>query len=148
MRSHVLIETGTQKVWLYAPDAHIQFRIYQGGSYGLVIAAFRTDGYHRSRGNAIPTVRWLRENNAFVGELDVPDDIVEFAVRSEKERQESVQSIESFLNRAASSGERPSWEKVQESLQSPSESREADEILEYRYALKLQELLVPFEGQG
>ncbi len=77
----------------------------KNGAEKWVVAAFRTDGYYQVNGGFIPTIQHLEQNYQLVGETEVPDDIVEFAVQSEKRRQESVGDIGDLLKEAITSGD-------------------------------------------
>ncbi|MDB5264632.1 MAG: hypothetical protein JWN64_203 [Parcubacteria group bacterium] len=150
MLGRILIENKDGTRWIYVPEAHIQFWVPAGGRLGLILCAFRTDGYHRNNGNPIPVTQWLEENCQFTTKVDVPDDIVEFAVQSERERHESVEGIEElFLDMIDRKVERPSHKDLKTLLEvlgeNTSDQEELDRI-EFEIAKRAKALLTDNRG--
>lgn len=98
MKAQIIVCKETGRRHLYVPAARIQFNAVENGRGEWIVCAFRTDGFHGlNRATAIPTVEHLRQTHHFTSEVDVPQHIVDFAVESERSRQESVESIETGL---------------------------------------------------
>ncbi len=105
MRGYILVSNEDGRRSLYVPEAHIHMYVTKGRD-AWIVAAYRTDGYYgRTRAEAIATTEHLKQKYQQTTEVDVPDNIVAFAVESERRRQESVEGIEEILMQAAKIGE-------------------------------------------
>lgn len=132
-----MIENETGKKWLYIPEAHIQVHVFEDGDL-IVIAAHRTDGYLRSTGRRV--IDQLRETHCFTSEVEVPKWVVDFAVESERKRQETVDGITGMLQGAAEEGgEKPSARALLD-LRAAMETNEEPD-LERTVALEIQRIL-------
>ena len=103
MRGQIIVEKGSGRRWIYVPEASIQFQHQEGGPLGLLLNAFRTDGWRRTKGGAIPMTDWLEDNHDFKEHVEIPDELVEFAVQSEKDRTEAVEGIAKVLGEVTES---------------------------------------------
>src|SRR3989338_6253015 len=103
MRGHILVENEGGRRSLYVPEAHIQIYVYLNGAQKWIVAAYRTDGYYGpTRETAVPTTLHLQRDYRWTAELDVPQHLVDFAVESERRRQEEVAGTEAILRAATS----------------------------------------------
>lgn len=85
--------------WIFAPTANIRFNATHNGR-GFTINAFRTDGYHQSKRDKVtPMSQHIVTAYEAGVPFSIPDDLVAFALESERLRQESVNVIvDSFRN--------------------------------------------------
>jgi hypothetical protein len=141
MRAHILVARADGRRGLYIPEAHIQLFV-QRVSERWIISAYRTDGYYGpTREEAIPTVQHLQQAYQFTAELEVPQHIADFAVKSEQMRQASVEAMAEILERAVKSQNKMAGfrdfmasvhsdklEKKDEGLDQDAENRIGEEI--------------------
>lgn len=136
MQGQIIVEKVNGRRWVHVPEAHIQFQVHEGGSFGLIIAAFRTDGFH----GQMLTLDHLRQTCQFTSLIDVPREIIEFAVRSERRRQESVSTIAEAMSESAHLDKEQRSETIRDVING-IKPQENDELLEYQFALVVQKLL-------
>lgn len=155
MRGQIIIERETGVRWVYIPAEHIQLRVCQGGTYGLIIFSLRTDNFIRTKRGLVPTEEWLKRTCQFTSEVDVPDEVVKFAVLSEQERQRTVSNIAQETEAVVERGGSFLGEFLQRALE--EEENDAKDFLEYHYATQIQEFfgiardprqLLPFSHSG
>ncbi len=82
MRGQVIVDKTTGRQWLYAPEAKLYFHALEGENNKMIVVAFRSDGYFNLPGGPMPIEQWLRENFNFTTELEIPQHIMEFALKS------------------------------------------------------------------
>lgn len=145
MRGQILIDKELGWRWIYVPEAHIQFCVAETGTKNLFIAAFRTDGYRRTAGGPVPMEQWLHENHQFTKELEVPDDIVQFAVQSEADRQRAVEGLTEQLKEVAEEEAKgrgpadPDW--LIQHMRKAFEAEEVSPEEEHLMALRVKDLI-------
>jgi len=93
MKGQIIVEKETGLRWVYVPEAHIQFRASNGGEFGLILVPFRTDGFYQTDQGLVPTLDWLKETCQFTTMVEIPDEIVTYAVESERRRQDSIAAM-------------------------------------------------------
>lgn len=141
MRGQIIIEKESGNRFIYVPEAHVQFQAFKAGTGKYIVATFRTDGYRQVRGGCEPTAQWLRHACQFTAEVDVPEDIVEFAIKSERERQDSVSDISDMLTHTLSGQGNPA-EGLREFLKQVAlESAETDEHAEHAIGERIQKII-------
>lgn len=141
MQGQIIVENINGRRWIHVAEARIQFQVQEGGSFGLIIAAFRTDGYH----GQMLTLDYLKQTCQFTSLIDVPKEIVEFAVRSERRRQESVFAVAEAIADSAHLDKVLRSETIMDMMAS-TKPRANDELLEYQFALIIQKLLNTTSG--
>jgi len=152
VHGQIMIENERGVPWIYVPAANIQFRADKTGEGKLIISAFRTDGYRIIGVGLMPMAQWLQENHHFTSGLDVPDEIVHYAVESERKCQEMVEAISGALKSATTEGGTSTafaeFAAFISALDRDAldQARQAEEELEHKYALTIQKLLTHTEG--
>lgn len=144
MRGYVLVANEDGRRWLYIPEANIYLLATNVGKSGWVVAAFRTDGYYgKTRESAIPTTDHLRQAYQFTAEVEVPQEVIDFAVESERKRHESVDGIEEiFTNAFRPGGSREeAWREFQAYLQSESLEKADDPDEENRIGKEVNDII-------
>ena len=143
MRVEVLLEKETGWLWIHVPERHIKFRHARSGQSGLIIIAFRTDGFRRVQSGLMPMEQWLRESHETRGQVEVPEEIVLFALRSEAQRQNWVDHFTSSLIEKGFPKQAYSiTEDFHRSItDADGEYPEESEEKEYRFAQVVQTLL-------
>jgi hypothetical protein len=125
------------------PQAHIYFQATETGQKKLFIAAFRSDGYRQIEGGLVANEWWIEQYHTIVRTLDVPDDIVAFAVESERLRQIEVGDMALILQGTVTIDLESGLLKFLEHISETPESQTEDE--EHEMGLRVQRLL---EGAG
>lgn len=146
MHARVLQERDTGRKSVYVPGAHIQIFVPEGGEHGLIIAAFRTDGYNRDTGR--PIIQWLNETCRQIGEVDVPDEIIDFAVASERARQSEVEGLADIMQAIAmtAADNDDQWQEPTALIQAAAQQRHHNKDTEYQHALAIKQLLDGVRG--
>lgn len=99
----------------------------EGGTLGLIIAPYRTDGFYMvSNTETIRTTEWLRRSCQTLGEVDVSQEIVDFAVKSECERQCEVEDIAVILNAMVATMSPDGWQEPASLMQALTQNPRED----------------------
>lgn len=150
MQGNILTEVETGRLSVYVEAASIQIFVIDLNDGKPVLYPCRTDGYWVTEWeqvaegmkprNMIPIIGRLQKANRFVATIDVPKHIVEFAVWSERQRQQSIDEIASIFEETVRTGD-GDWglkrflsemelQKLEEAEQPYSEVQIATELLE------------------
>lgn len=97
MQGRIIVGDENRSKWVYVPEAHIYFRPTETGQKKLFLAAFRSDGFRLIEGGYVSMEWWLNQCHTTIATLDVQDDMVAFAVESERLRQQEAGGIEAVL---------------------------------------------------
>ena len=145
MKGHVLLD-GHGYRWIFVPEANIHFRVTQSGKKHWIVCAFRTDGYHGlNPEDAVPVVEYLKREFQWTKELDIPEHLVQFAVESERLRQESVENIQDIMFKARYD-EGVAYEEFMRQAATEDLDQDFSEEVETKIALEIRELLVKAGG--
>ena len=147
MHGHVLLEKKDGRRCLYIPEAHVQVYVFRDGRREWVVATFRTDGYYgRTREDTVLTTEHLLRDFTFLREVEVPGHIADFAVDSERRRQEQVGSLEGtfrafFKEGADLNGFEQTWLTFRDQVAARKIEDDFDASLEQRVGEEVYALL-------
>jgi hypothetical protein len=150
--------SGRQSV--HVPEAHIQIfvqKFKENTEPKFSFDAFRTDGYYVTEWKTvpeglkpvsmIPMSDYLIDTYSETAELEVPDHIVEYAVRSEQRRRETVDQISTILESSVANRDpRAGFTELMREMSSLEE--EEPDLNEEEIAQELLVLVTKIEGGG
>lgn len=144
MQGRIIVSDDTQWEWIYVPQAHIYFRTTLTGRKKLFVAAFRSDGYRQIEGGLVSMEWWIEQSHTIVATLEVPEDIVAFAVESERLRQLEVGGVTTLLATAVVRDARINFRDYLGLILEQQEGQTEEE--EHEMGLRIQQLMARAGG--
>ena len=143
MRGRIIVNHDTLQEWVYVPPAHIYFRATETGQGKLIVVSFRSDEYHEVRGGLVSMEWWIEHSHTTLATVQVTDDMVAFAVESERLRQEEVEGITSILRTVMSD---PKTDLLKTLNLNTETSADQSEEAEHAMGLRIRALLARAGG--